>query len=88
MIEVSDSHSKKQYSPRLVTVEGILVFLHPTTIIFFSVSIIALQSSRESKVVLFSSTRIEEREGQPPKQISPKLVTDSGIVMDASNEQP
>ena len=59
MMEVNPSQSQKADSPILVTVLGIIVLLHPTTSLFVFVTIIALQSSRESYTILFSSTLIE-----------------------------
>ena len=51
----------------LVTELGIIVLLHPTRRVFDSVSMIALQFSRESYVVLPSSTTIEIRLQQSEK---------------------
>ena len=60
------------------------VVLQPIIIVLLSVSIIALQFSRESYTLLFASTFIDTREEQSEKQHFPKLVTDDGMVMDVS----
>lgn len=87
-IDVSEEQLEKQYSPKLITDEGIRVFLHPVTIVFDSVSMIALQSSRESYFGLLTSTTMDSREEQPEKHPAPKLVTDEGSSIDVREAQP
>ena len=80
--DVREEQPEKQLYPKLVTDEGIRVFLHPAIIAFCSVSMMALQPSRESYTGLLASTTMDSREEQPAKQSSPKLVTDEGISTD------
>ena len=47
--------------PMLVTLVGIIVFLHPIIRVFDAVSMMALQFSRESYIGLPSATEIEVR---------------------------
>ncbi len=72
----------------LVTLLGIVVFLHPATSVLEFVSIIALQFSRESKKQFPASTVIEVRLEQYEKTLSPMLVTLLGIVMAVRLMQP
>ena len=51
-IEVSPVQPLKAYQPMLVTLFGITVFLHPRIKLLVDVLIMALQLSRESKMVL------------------------------------
>ena len=78
---------EKHPSPKLVTEEGITVFIHPAIIVLLSVSIIALQLSRESYTGLFSSTMMEERALQYSKQKFPNLVTEEGMSMEVREVQ-
>lgn len=64
---VRSQHPEKAPQLMLVTELGIIVLLHPTRRVFDSVSMIALQFSRESYVVLPSSTTIEIRLQQSEK---------------------
>ena len=70
-IFVSSLHPPNAPSPILVTVFGIEVFLHPTIRQFEDVSIIALQFSRESKVVLPVSTEMLVSPIQPQNASKP-----------------
>ena len=71
----------------LVTLLGIVLLLQPINRVLVAVSIIALQLSRLSYLVLPSSTTIEVREEQPPKADFPMLVTLLGIMIEAREEQ-
>ena len=86
-MDVREEHPSKQLLPKLVTEDGITVPAHPQIIVLLSVSITALQFSRESYTEFPASTTMDVREEQPPKQYSPKLVTEDGILMDAREEQ-
>ena len=72
----------------LVTDEGMVVVLQPTTRVLLAVSIMALQLSRESYFVLPASTlrlvKLEQLENAP----FPMLVTDEGMVMLVKPVQP
>ena len=65
--EVSPEQPGKALSPMEVTELGMMVFLHPTTNLLVYVSIIALQLSRESYLLLSLSTTTEVSPEQPPK---------------------
>ena len=86
LMDMREEHPEKQPSPKLVTEDGITVPAHPQIIVLLSVSITALQFSRESYTEFPASTTMDVREEQPPKQYSPKLVTEDGILMDAREE--
>ena len=58
-MDVREEQPLKQLSPKLVTEDGMTVDLHPLSILLVDVSIIALQSSRESYTLLFASTFID-----------------------------
>ena len=79
---------QKHSYPKLVTEDGITVPAHPQIIVLLSVSITALQFSRESYTEFPASTTMDVREGQPSKQCLPKLVTEDGILMDLREEHP
>ena len=85
-MDVREEQAAKQYSPKLVTEDGITVPAHPQIIVLLSVSITALQFSRESYTEFPASTTMDVREEQLPKQPSPKLVTEDGILMDVREE--
>ena len=74
--------------PMLVTELGIVVDWHPAIRVLEAVSIIALQFSRESNVVLPLSTTIVVREEQPENTRFPMLVTELPRVMEVREEQP
>ena len=57
--------------PITLTSEGIIVLKHPTISVFDSVSIIALQSCRESYFLLFFETIIDSKPVHPSKASSP-----------------
>ena len=61
VIDVKPEQKLKAPSPMLVTLLGMTVFLHPYTSVLVAVSIIALQFSRESQIVLPSSTIIDSK---------------------------
>ena len=88
LTDVREVQLIKHLSPKLVTEEGITVLPHPQIIVLLSVSITALQFSRESYTEFSASTIIDVREEHIPKQASPKLVTEEGILMDGREEQP
>ena len=71
----------------LVTLAGIVEFLHPIINVLVNVSIIALQPLRESNTVFPSSTVIDAILEQPEKTFLPMLVTLAGMVMDVRLEQ-
>ena len=87
LMDVREEQKEKQASPKLVTEDGITVPAHPQIIVLLSVSITALQFSRESYTEFPASTTMDVREEQAPKQFSPKLVTEDGILMDVREEQ-
>ena len=87
LMDMREEHPEKQPSPKLVTEDGITVPAHPQIIVLLSVSITALQFSRESYTEFPASTTMDVREEHPSKQPSPKLVTEDGILMDAREEQ-
>ena len=60
----------------------------PAIRVLEAVSIIALQFSRESYIVLPLSTTMEVREVQPLNALLPMLVTELGMVMEVMDEQP
>ena len=66
----------------LVTLLGIVVFLHPAIRVFELVSIMALQLSLESYLLLPASTLMEVRLVQPKNVHPPMLVTLLGMVME------
>ena len=86
-MDVREEQPSKQPSPKRVTEDGITVPAHPQIIVLLSVSITALQFSRESYTEFPASTTMDVREEQPSKQYSPKLVTEDGILMDLREEQ-
>ena len=73
--------------PMLVTLEGMIVFLHPAISVFELFSMIALQFSRESYFVFPFSTFIEVRPEQPANAKPSMLVTLEGMVMEVRLEQ-
>ena len=88
LMDVREEQELKQSSPKLVTEDGITVPAHPQIIVLLSVSITALQFSRESYTEFPASTTMDVREEQYAKQPSLKLVTEDGILMDVREEQP
>ena len=86
--DVRPEQSLNALNPMLVTLLGIVVDWHPAIRVLEAVSIMALQFSRESYIVLPLSTTIEVREEQPLKAELPMLVTLLGIVTDVRPEQP
>ena len=86
-MDVREEHSLRHPSPKPVTEEGITVPAHPQIIVLLSVSITALQFSRESYTEFPASTTMDVREEQSTKQHFPKLVTEDGILMDVREEQ-
>ena len=71
----------------LVTELGMVVDWHPAIRVLVAVSIIALQFSRESYVVLPLSTTIAVRAEQPANAYRPMLVTELGMVIEVMEEQ-
>ena len=88
VIDVSDEQPSKQLSSKRVTDDGIIVFLHPAIMVLLLVLMIAWQFSRESYTGLFASTRIEASDEQSAKHPLPILVTEEGMVIEVSDEQP
>ena len=88
VMEVRDSQLKNALSPMLVTELGMVVDWHPAIRVLVAVSIIALQLSRESYIVLPLSTTMVVREEQPANAPLPILVTELGMVMEVREEQP
>ena len=87
LMDVREEQFQKHSYPKLVTEDGITVPAHPQIIVLLSVSITALQFSRESYTEFPASTTIDVREEQYAKHPSPKLVTEDGILMDVREEQ-
>ena len=85
-MDVRERQPSKQYSPKLVTEDGITVPAHPQIIVLLSVSITALQFSRESYTEFPASTTMDLREEQAAKQDTPKLITEEGILIDVREE--
>ena len=71
-----------------VTLLGIIVFLHPAMIVLDAVSIIALQSSRESYTLLPLSTFIFVNSVHIPNADWPIVVTLLGMVIEVSLSHP
>ena len=86
-MEVRPEQPEKAFSPMFVTLLGMVVDWHPTIRVLEAVSIMALQFSRESYIVLPLSTTMEVREEQPMNAQSPMLVTELGMVMEVREEQ-
>ena len=80
VIEVKLVQKAKAALPIEVTELGITVFIHPQTIAFVLVFIIALQLLRESYCVFPLSTTIEVKPLQPMKAQLPMEVTELGMV--------
>ena len=72
----------------LVTELGMVVDWQPARRVLVAVSIIALQFSRESYIVLPLFTTMEVREEQYLNAPSPMLVTEFGMAMEVREEQP
>ena len=87
-IEVKPMHPLNALSPIDVTELGIIVFLHPKISVFVAVSIIALQLSRESYLLLPLSTVIDVKLGQATKNALPIEVTELEIAIEVKLEQP
>ena len=86
-MEVRPEHPRNAFSPILVTLLGIIVFLHPVIKLFDEVSIIALQFSRESYMELPLSTLMEVRPRHAKNAYFPIVVTLLGIVMEVRPSQ-
>ena len=87
LMDAREEHSAKHQFPKLVTEDGITVPAHPQIIVLLSVSITALQFSRESYTEFPASTTMDVREEQFLKHHPSKLVTEDGILMDVREEQ-
>ena len=72
----------------LVTELGMVVDWQPEIRVFVAVSIMALQFSRESYIVLPLSTTMEVREEQQLNAPPPMLFTKLGKIMEVREEQP
>ena len=70
---------QKADSPMLVTLDGMIVFIHPTISVFVDVSIIALHSSRLSYTGFSAATLMLVKLLQSSNAASPMLVTLDGI---------
>ena len=88
VIDVRDEQPSNAATPMLVTELGMMVDWHPAIRVLEAVSIMALQFSRESYIVLPLSTTMEVREEQPWNVYFPLLVTELGMVMEVREEQP
>ena len=86
LMDVREEQPLNALSPMLVTELGIVVDWHPAIRVLVAVSIIALQFSRESYIVLPLSTTMEVREVQPLNAPLPMLVTELGMVMEVREE--
>ena len=87
VMDVSPLQPWKAYAPMVVTLLGMVVFLHPVIRVLFSVLMMALQLSRESKISLPASTVMLSNALQPAKTLYPILVTLLGIVIDVNPVQ-
>ena len=76
------------WSPIFITELGIMVDLQPAIRVLEAVSIMALQFSRESYIVLPLSTNMEVREEQPLNAPVSMLLTELGMVREVREEQP
>ena len=85
--EVREEQPVNAPSPMLVTELGKVVDWHPAIRVLETVSIMALQFSRESYIVLPLSTTMEVREEQPQNAPSPILVTELGMVTEVREKQ-
>ena len=85
--EVKAEQPRNASSPMLVTELGMVVDWHPAISVLEAVSIMALQFSRESYIVLPLSTTMEVREEQPQNAPPPMLVTELGMVTEVREEQ-
>ena len=79
-MEVIKTFSNAHF-PILVTVLGMIVFLHPAMSLLEDFSITALQPSRESYIKLEPSTWIDSKE-EPEKTDSLMFVTLDGMVIE------
>ena len=87
VMEVREEQLLNAPTPMLVTELGMMVDWHPAIRVLETVSIIALQFSRESYTVLPLSTTMEVREVQRLNALCPMLVTELGRVMEVREEQ-
>ena len=87
VMEAREEQLLNALPPMLVTELGMVVDWHPAISVLEAVSIMALQFSRESYIVLLLSTSMEVREEQPLKAELSMLVTLLGIVTDVRPEQ-
>ena len=79
---VNPLHLSNAELPMEVTVLGMTVFLHPIINLFETVSMMALQSSLESKMVLPDSTIICSNAVHSRKALLPIEVTEFGMVIE------
>lgn len=86
LIETKSLQLLNAPSPITVMVVGMIVFLHPTINSFCAVSIIALQLSRESYVVLPDSTTILVKPEVPANASFPMVLTEFGMVSEDISE--
>ena len=82
VIDVKPLHSRNAFSPMVITVLGITVFLQPAISVLVAVSMMALQSLRLSYTVFPVSTCIDVRPLQPWNALPSMEITELGIVMD------
>ena len=87
VMEVRPEQQMKAEIKMIVTELGMVVDWHPAIRVLEAVSIMALQFSRESYIVLPLSTTMEVREEQPENALRPMLVTELGMVMEVREEQ-
>lgn len=88
VMDVSLGQPKNAAILIFVTELGMMVFLQPVISLFVAVSMIALQLSLESYLLLFGATARLASFEQRKKAFSPIAVTELGIVMDSSLEHP
>ena len=78
---------EKAQLPIAVTEFGIIVFMQPAIRVLLSVSIIALQLSRESYFVLLLSITIDDKSRQKENIYLPIEFTELGMVTDVKPVQ-
>ncbi len=87
-IDVNSKQPPKAQSHLLFILVGIIVFLLPTINVSVEVSITALQLSRESNIILFSATFIDEMLLHALKAPQQMVLTLPGIWTEIRLEQP
>ena len=88
VIDVRLVHQPNAKSPMVVTLLGMVEFLHPNINVLLAVLIIALQFSRESNTGFSSATSIEERFEHLEKALYPISFTPIGMVIEVRPVHP